>query len=368
METRSGRAGTPPKVPRRYPLFWLLGVALLAVSVLGAGWGMRPRGAEAPSPGNLPVHQPASPGAPPFVVALGYVDVTDGVISLFPMLPLKVTAVPVHEADHVKAGDVLLKLDDEQLRIQVDEAVIAVQVARIDLDEAKTAQERHQQVLEQQKQVAAAARAAREQAEIVAEAKKEQAAKMNVRPEEAKAAEKEVARLAALEAAAQARLKDAQLVDPGRAVSRAELNVQVKEKLRDDARHALKNSELTAPEDGTVLRLQANPGEVFGPQSRQPALLFCPDKPRIVRAEVEQEFAARVSVGQHVRVADDSNSNEQVWTGKVSRVADWFMPRRTILPDNAQFLDVRTQECIIELDPGQPPPRIGQRVRVTIGG
>src|SRR5262249_18004877 len=160
-----GRAGTPPKVPRRFPLFWLLGVALLAVSVLGAGWGMRPRGAEAPSPGNLPGRQPASPGAPPFVVALGYVDVTDGVISLFPTMALKVTAVPVHEADHVKAGDVLLKLDDEQLRLQVDEAELALQLARVDLDEARTAQERHPQTLEQQKQLVAAARAAREQAE-----------------------------------------------------------------------------------------------------------------------------------------------------------------------------------------------------------
>ena len=41
------------------------------------------------------------------------------------------------------------------------------------------------------------------------------------------------------------------------------------------------------------ISLHVDPGEVFGPQSRQPALLFCPDKPRIVRAEVEQEFAAR---------------------------------------------------------------------------
>ena len=33
-----------------------------------------------------------------------------------------------------------------------------------------------------------------------------------------------------------------------------------------------------------------------------------------------------------------------------------------------QFNDVRTLECIVTLDPGQPPLRIGQRVRVTLEG
>jgi len=31
-----------------------------------------------------------------------------------------------------------------------------------------------------------------------------------------------------------------------------------------------------------------------------------------------------------------------------------------------QFNDVRTLECIIDLDPGQPILRIGQRVRVQL--
>ena len=33
-----------------------------------------------------------------------------------------------------------------------------------------------------------------------------------------------------------------------------------------------------------------------------------------------------------------------------------------------QFNDVRTLEAIITLDPGQPKLRIGQRMRVTLGG
>jgi hypothetical protein len=44
------------------------------------------------------------------------------------------------------------------------------------------------------------------------------------------------------------------------------------------------------------------------------------------------------------------------------------MQRRTILPDASPFYDVRTLECVIELESGQPPLRIGQRVRVTLLG
>ena len=40
--------------------------------------------------------------------------------------------------------------------------------------------------------------------------------------------------------------------------------------------------------------------------------------------------------------------------------------RRLILPDPSAFHDVRTLECLIEIDAGQAPLRIGQRVRVAL--
>jgi hypothetical protein len=33
----------------------------------------------------------------------------------------------------------------------------------------------------------------------------------------------------------------------------------------------------------------------------------------------------------------------------------------------ARFTDIPTVECVIALDPGQPPLRIGQRMMVLIG-
>jgi hypothetical protein len=52
----------------------------------------------------------------------------------------------------------------------------------------------------------------------------------------------------------------------------------------------------------------------------------------------------------------------------VTRLSDWYTHRRSILLEPMQFNDVRTLESIITLDPGQPMLRIGQRMRVTLGG
>jgi hypothetical protein len=115
-----------------------------------------------------------------------------------------------------------------------------------------------------------------------------------------------------------------------------------------------------------ILRVQVHQGEVLGPQPREPALLFCPSGPRVVRAEVEQEYAARVLIGQEAIIEDAARSSGPTWKGHVVRVADWFAHRRTLLPDTLPVQEVRTLECMVELEPGQPPLRIGQRVRVKL--
>ena len=55
------------------------------------------------------------------------------------------------------------------------------------------------------------------------------------------------------------------------------------------------------------------------------------------------------------------------WHGRVERVAGWYSQRRAVLHDPSQMSDVRTLECVIVLDPGQPRFRLGQGVRVSLG-
>jgi hypothetical protein len=52
----------------------------------------------------------------------------------------------------------------------------------------------------------------------------------------------------------------------------------------------------------------------------------------------------------------------------VQHVSDWYTHRRSIMHEPLQVNDVRTLECIIRIEPDQPPLRIGQRVRVILNG
>ncbi len=117
---------------------------------------------------------------------------------------------------------------------------------------------------------------------------------------------------------------------------------------------------------GVVEKLEAAPGVTFGPTARNPLLLLVPAGKRVVRAEVDPEFAYRVvgKSGSQVTVTDFTNT-ALTYPGVVRRVSTTFLSKR-----NAGLaLDPpKTLECVIDLpDPapaGKPPLRVNQPVRV----
>src|SRR5262249_12438592 len=175
-----------------------------------------------------------------------------------------------------------------------------------------------------------------------------------------------VKELEAAALAAEDKLHELELVDPAADALRAEADVTAKQARLESAQYAVDECSLRAPCDGKVLRVLVGRGDLLGSQPRQPVVQFCPNEPRIVRAEIEQEFAGRVAVGQPASVQDDSRAGP-TWHGKVVRISDWYTHRRSILQEPLQFNDVRTMECIIQLDPHPESPRIGQRMRVSLG-
>ena len=86
------------------------------------------------------------------------------------------------------------------------------------------------------------------------------------------------------------KLSELELHDPDAGVRQAQAEVDAKEAQLNEARTAVEEYALTAPADGTVLRVLVGPGDVVGAQSKQPAVIFCLGGRRIVRAEAEQEF------------------------------------------------------------------------------
>jgi multidrug resistance efflux pump len=345
--------------PRNLAL--VLGMLILAGSVVGSRLVNSPtRADDAVAAGG---DGAARPGRG--VVCFGYVDMEHGITSLYPLAPGRVTRVEVRENQEVEAGQVLVRLDDYQARRKVREAEADLVAAQEQLGQARKMPEQHRARLTQQRAAIKAVQHRLEGARLLLTRKRDLVDKQLLHAAEADAAEALVQELQALERAEKSKLAELELNDPSVGVRSACANVSAKEARLDQARRVVEDCALKAPEAGTVLRLLANPGDVLGTPPKQPAVLFCPRGRRIIRAEVEQEFAGRVAIDQVASIQDDATSGT-IWRGRVLRISDWYTQRRSIMPEPNQLNDVRTLECLIALDDPKAPLRIGQRVRVTL--
>ena len=150
-------------------------------------------------------------------------------------------------------------------------------------------------------------------------------------------------------------------------VKAAETKRTMAEIARKQAEKAVRDCVMLAPTSGVVLRVQTSRGESVLPNGMQPPIIFRPDSPLVVRAELEQEFLGRVKPGMKATVRDDSRADSATWTGTVLRVGNWVARKRTVLLDPGEVNDVRTVECVIALDGSPDGLLVGQRMRVRIG-
>lgn len=343
----------------------LVGLTVLLVGVGGAGW-LANHYWNPTSQASAGDASATDDDAEEGVVCTGFVDLEHGVRSLAPLRPGRVAAILAHETQHVEAGAPILRLEDDDAKFQLAEAEAALEAAEAQLAEARNLAERQR------------ARLAQQQAAIEAAGFRLHAARDTLRHKEAQlkdnlasaqdiaAARDEIKALEALQRAEQEKLAEIKTVDPALVLRKAQADAKRARTLRDQARHQLDECTLKAPTAGTVHRLTVGVGDIVTGNPAQPVVRFCPDETPLVRAEVNQEFADRVKVGQTARVKDDAHGGRS-WRGKVRRVAAWFGQRRPTSQDPSQYTDVRMVECSIDIDPGQPPLRIGQRMRVMIG-
>lgn len=340
---------------RRY---WLLAMAALALTAVAANWALQGSQAGAATEG-------PHPAATARVVSFGHVDMEHGVTALYPAVAGRVVGVDVAETQTVSAGQVLMRLDDEMAQLRVKEAEADLKGAEEQLSQARKLPEQHRLQVTQQKAAIEAIAHRLSGARSALERKRELARIQQLNVREVDGADSLVKELEALERAERGKLRELELNNATVGVHRAQADVDAKHARLEQARRGVQECELRAPSDGTVLRVLVTAGELLGPQPKQPAILFCPQGARIIRAEVEQEFAGRVAVGQKAEIQDDAVAGP-TWRGQVMRISDWYTQRRSILQEPFQVNDVRTLECLVALDPGQPPLRIGQRVRVAI--
>lgn len=374
--------GNPPR-PKRIALPALgLGIVLLGGTFVGAAMILKGSpytlgSLNAPKVGgDAKIGTGVIPPVPDFLaveaskraVCTAFVDVEQGITPIYPLAPGRVKKIHVAENQKVKLGEVLFQLDDTLAKAQLAEATADVDAALQQLEQAKSLNVQHQEQLKGQ----IAAVDARK-AELAVSQSKQRSAKKALdnnllSQDEYIGAEKGVEAVQSTLRIEEAKLRGLQATNPKTAELLATNDLAARRARLDRAQFGHNECFIKAPFNGEVLRLFISEGESLGSNPKSPAVYICPDKAKIIRAEVEQEFARRIKLGQVAMIQDDTALANDTWKGKVTRVSGWYAQRRSTSLDPMQFNDLRTLECIIEVETNDqlPPLRIGQKVRVTL--
>jgi HlyD family secretion protein len=293
--------------------------------------------------------------------APGRVEPLGGEIRISAQVPGRITDVLVAVNDKVTAGDLLLRLADEDLVARVHAARAEAAVRKRDRDNEgvnKTAQDRRtaeDNFANAERQLALA----REDLDRVLKLKRGSTATL---PDVDKARDAVTKAIDQLEqsrsglrkamangAPAQTRL------EAGLAAARAELSL---------AEAALERTRIRAPSDGTVLQLNARVGETAAP-SPENTLLVVGDVSRLrVRAEFEERDVGKIRIGQGTVVRSDAFPGKD-FEGTVSSFARSLGPSKLGQRGPRRPTDIDVLEVFIDLT-GQPPLLPGMRVDVFL--
>ena len=353
---------------RRGPGVWtVLGLILLAGSVGVSAWWLRRPKPEPEGPAAADVDQLD-------VFCTGRVDAAKQVIPLEPSLAGRVVKIgdDVAEGATVSAGKEVFRLDDAAAQARLAQAKAAVEAARVELDAAKADKQRFAKQVEMKRHLLAAAAARVEAAKKVLQQRVEQTKVTPLGTPEKEAMQAQILELEELEKAEKLQLReieDREAKGQGNDLRIRAADAKLKAAQADEslADKAVKECVVTAPEAGTVLRLQVSVGSIVGPGSPIPPVVFAPAGPLVVRAEVDQESLGRVRVGMAATVQDENRPDGPALKGRVKALSRYVAQKRTFVLEPGEVNDVRTVECVIELDsPGAEELWIGQRMRVRI--
>lgn len=335
-------------------LFWVIGIMLLVGTVVGVGLGFNPSTSTAPET-----------VGPPAIMAFGYIDGEQGVAKLYPLQPGRlVKSAP--EGSVLKKGDPILWLDDELAALKVAEARADYDSSLAQQTQSKKLPEQKKLRIDQLNAAVASAKLKRTSADNELTSKLASAkAGIDVNKNLIDSMRQKVQEFEEFTKVEEARLAEAELVDPAIEMRRADADVAAKKSRLDQAQWALDQCKVVAPADGTVLRVLVNPGELLGANPSRPAVEFLPKAPLVVRAEVLQEWANRVKLDQEVEITDDTFQGP-TFKGKVAFLSPWFTQKRNLIIEPFTYNDVRFLECLIRVNAEDSGLRVGQRVRVKI--
>jgi HlyD family secretion protein len=302
----------------RSRIFWL--VAVLAL-VLGAGAVVLNNQANAKKAAAAKVAAAKAPKSPYVAIANGKADVEGGLIQVAARTAGVVREVDVQEGADVRKGQVLARLEDEQPRLQAQEAEAELRQA-------------HAQIALMQVQISTAKREYDRLQGLVSR--------------------NFVARQTVDQAQDAMRGAQANLEAQNAAIATAQAKLS-------QARY---NQELTiirAPADGRIVRRYANPGAGASTLNVSNMFDLEPKADRIVRAEISESALPFVLIGQTVQLSAEADPT-RIIPGRVLRRAAVFGARKLQSDDPTERTDDRVVEVVVATDGA--PFLIGQRVLV----
>lgn len=302
-----------------------------------------------------------------------------------------VEAVPVREGQEVQPGDLLVQFDDRIYQTKLAQAKAELQAAEQELNKAQAQIRAHNITVERQKaairlveeEITEARNVytiARDKLESILRTEKNFStgqALSDAEKERRRREDLDLRKVAFTLVQLQAKLEDEQKklellqqspIHEDEQMAKAKIE-RLKATVRE-AEVAIETCVVRVKEGaaGVVEQLHAAPGMTYGPSTRSPLALIVPKQRRVVRAEVEPEFAYKISdrIGSEVTIYDHNNF-DLTYPGVVRRIGTAFLPKRGS-NDLITMNPSRVLECLIEVtDPtpqGKPPLRVGQPVRV----
>jgi HlyD family secretion protein len=332
-----------------------------AVVALGIGYYV-PQTFSQKSPNTANAETPKAPPKAAWAAsAPGRVEPLGGEIRITAQAPGRIAEVLVGVNDKVAAGDLMVRLADEDLVARVHAARADVAARKRDRDNetvTKAAQDRRTT----EDNFANAERAlalAREELDRVLKGRRSEGTADADVDKTRDAVKQATDRLdqartglrkaTATDTPAQTRL-EATL-----AAGRAELSL---------AEAALERTRIRAPSAGTILQVYARVGETAAPAPESPLVVVGDVSALRVRAEFEERDIGKIRVGQTAIVRSDAFQGQE-FEGKISSLAQALGPSRLGQRGPRRPTDVDVLEVIIDLS-GRPPLLPGMRVDVFL--
>lgn len=131
---------------------------------------------------------------------------------------------------------------------------------------------------------------------------------------------------------------------------------------RDMAQAEVEVRSVRAPVDGLVIRQTIKAGEMVSAQSMTDMFTLLPAGPKIVKAEIAEQFLEGIKPGVAVEVLAEDRTTES-YRGRISRISPVLMPSNN--PAAGERNDMRTATSIVMISQ-DTPFRIGQRVIVRV--